>query len=240
MVLTGTLVNVVSILLGSLIGWKFRNIPMRVRETVLQGIALCVVIMGLSMTLHNAVGPGRDYDLILVIVSLVIGGVIGEWLDIEALLNRVGRRLERAFPQVGNEGRTAQAFMTASLVFCVGAMAILGGLESGLQGRHGILMTKSLLDGISSVLFASALGPGVALSAIPVLLYQGSIALAAGWVQHWMTPPITAAVTATGGVLILGIGLNLLELTTVRIGNLLPALLVAAGLRGALSSVLGW
>ncbi|MBX6395081.1 MAG: DUF554 family protein, partial [Alicyclobacillaceae bacterium] len=115
-----------------------------------------------------------------------------------------------------------------------------GSLQSGLEHKHDILFTKSLLDGVSAILFTSALGPGVALASVPVFVYQGSIAVLASWLQHWMIPPILSVVTATGGILILGIGLNLLGVTTIRVGNLLPALLLAACIRGALIAVVGW
>jgi uncharacterized membrane protein YqgA involved in biofilm formation len=238
-VLEGTLVNVAAILVGAFIGWRLHRIPMKIRNTLMQGIGLSVVVMGISLVLQHGTGQGHDADFIIMIISLVVGGAIGEWIDIEAILESVGQAVESRLRSGAGADRVTQAFITATLVYCVGAMAILGSLQSGLERKHDILFTKSLLDGVSAILFTSTLGPGVALASIPVFLYQGSIAVLAGWLQHWMIPPILNIVTATGGILILGIGLNLLQMTTIRVGNLLPALLVAAFIRGALA-VIGW
>ncbi|MDI3256690.1 MAG: DUF554 domain-containing protein [Kyrpidia sp.] len=231
--------NAAAILAGVLIGWHLHGIPDHIRTTLLHAIGLAVTVMGVSMTLNNVSGPGHEYDSMIVIASLVVGGAIGEWVDIEGFLESLGRRFETKWARPNGRGHVAQAFLTATLVFCVGAMSILGSLQRGLEKKHDILFTKSILDGVSSILFTSAFGPGVVLAIIPVFLYQGTLALLAGWLQQWMVPPVLTIVTATGGVMILGIGLNILRITSIRVGNLVPALIVAALIRGAMIAVLG-
>nr|WP_276717600.1 DUF554 domain-containing protein [Kyrpidia tusciae] len=239
MVLEGTLVNVAAIIIGTLLGLLFHGIPERIRTLMQQGIGLSVMVMGISMTLNNVNGPGHQYDFLIVIVSLVVGGALGEWLNIEGFLERAGRSAEEKWTWLRGRGQAGQAFLTATLVFCVGAMSILGGLQSGLEDRHDILFTKSLLDGVSSILFTSTMGPGVVLAALPVFVYQGAIALLAGWLHQWLQPPILSMINAAGGLMILGIGVNLLRITAIRVGNLLPALFVAALIRAILILVLG-
>lgn len=224
MALLGTIVNSVAIFLGSLIGMFLHRIPERMKTTILQGLGMTVFVIGLSMALKAAYADG--YDLFIVIVSLVIGGVLGELLDIEGKLLAVGRFVESKMSKVGN-GKVAEAFVFSSLVYCVGAMAIVGSLESGLKNDHMILYTKSMLDGFSSIFFTSAMGFGIALSAIPVFLYQGSIALMATWLASVLQAPIIAVMSATGGILIMGISLNVMEVKKINVGNLLPAIFVA-------------
>ena len=225
MALLGTIVNAVAIAAGSAVGMFLSRIPERMKTTIIQGLAMAVFVIGLSMALKAAYADG--YDIFYVIVSLVIGGIIGEWIDVEGKLQAVGRFAERKMSRFGN-GKVAEAFVFASLVYCVGAMAIVGALESGLQGVHKILYTKALLDGFSAIFFTSTLGIGVALSAIPVFLYQGSIAVLAVWLASVLSDPIIAVMSATGGVLIMGIALNVLEIKKINVGNLLPAIFVAA------------
>jgi len=228
MALLGTIVNSVAIILGAVIGMFFNRIPDRMKVTILQGLGLAVFIIGLSMGLKAT--TGGEYDLLIVIVSLVIGGLMGELLDIEGKLQAVGRFAESKMSGVGN-GKVAEAFVFSSLIYCVGAMAIVGALESGLQGVHKILYTKALLDGFSAIFFTSAMGIGVALSALPVFLYQGSIALMAMWLSSVLNEPIIAIMSATGGVLIMGISMNVMEIKKVNVGNLLPAIFVAAAIK---------
>ena len=188
---------------------------------------------------HGSVGVGNlfiglqnawqtDNQLIL-IASLVLGGLIGERLQLEEKLTAWGKRAEN---RIGNGGNVGEAFVTATLLFCVGAMAIMGSLQSGLSGDHTTLYAKSLLDGISSLLLATTLGPGVGLAAISVLLYQGLITLAAQWAAAWLNTAVIAEMTAVGGILIMALGLSMLEIKKIRVGNLLPAILVAAILAG--------
>ncbi|WP_413377113.1 DUF554 domain-containing protein [Alkalihalobacillus sp. 1P02AB] len=224
MVLTGTLVNGAAIVVAALIGLTVRNIPEQMKTTIMQAIALAVVILGITMGI-------KSEQFLIVITSLVIGAIIGEILDLDGYLNRFGLWIER---KIGSEreGTVAKAFVTTTLIYVVGAMAVLGALDSGLRGDHSVLFTKSMLDGVSSLLFASTLGIGVAFSAIPVVLYQGTIALFSGQINQYVPPEIMDAfiveMTATGGIMIIAIGLNILGLLNVKVANLLPSILVVA------------
>ncbi|CCQ96445.1 putative membrane protein, Na+ channel or pump [[Clostridium] ultunense Esp] len=224
MILMGTIVNTAAIIIGSLAGWLFRGVREDIGKTVMQGIGLAVILLGLSMGLETK-------QFLLLIVSLVLGGMIGEWLNIEEGLLRLGNWVERRFTSGGN-GKVATAFVTATLVYTIGSMAILGSLESGLKNDHQILYTKAMLDGFSSIIFTSTLGIGVIFSAIPVFLYQGIITVAASWISQYIAPTLLQQmiqeITAVGGLLIVGIGINLLEIAKIRVANLLPAIFVAA------------
>lgn len=226
MVLLGTIVNAVSILLGGILGMALPRLSQGVRTTVMQGIGLAVAIQGAMMAF-------KTNNLLIVIGSLVLGGVLGELLKVEAGLEKLGLMLERS---VGSKakGKVAAGFVSTTLIYCVGAMAILGSIDSGARLNHDMLYTKSMLDGFSAIIFASTLGIGVLFSSLPVLLYQGSIALSATFITSFISPgmldAITAELTSVGGILIIGIGLNILEIKKINVGNLLPSVLVAAAL----------
>lgn len=213
--LWGTIVNGIAILVGAFIGVV---IPFneKLRVTIMQGLGLAVVVIGLNM------GLGTE-NVLLPIASLVLGGAIGEWVDIEKRLGGLGARLEKLWKK--DSGQFTQGFLTATLVYCIGAMAILGALDSGLSRNHDVLYAKSMLDGVSAIFFASSFGVGVAFSALPVVLYQGVIALLANFLAPLLTGDVIVELTATGGMLILGIGLNILGVAKIRVGNLLPGLL---------------
>lgn len=215
----GTLVNTAAILAGSLIGLTlFRGrISATTNESIMKALALAVIIIGLK----NA---NAGQNLMLVIFSLVIGTYIGEQIDIEKRMNQLGQWLQTRTK--GGDGNFSKAFVTTSLIYCVGSMAILGALESGLKGQHDILYAKSMLDGVSSIIFSSTLGIGVLFSALPVLIYQGLITLGAGFLKGLLTDPVIADMSGVGGILIMAIGLNILELKTIRVGNMLPAIFV--------------
>lgn len=212
----GTIVNTVAIIIGSLIGLIFRRgIPDTYRKTVIQAIGLAVLLVGLR-------GALRSDALLVVIISMAAGAVIGEWLRIEDRLNHLGRWVQDHLSGGGED--VANGFITASLVFCVGSMAIVGSLESGLSGHHQTLYAKSVLDGITAVIFTATFGVGVILSAGAVFFYQGAITLAAALVKPYLTPVVVDQMSAVGGLLIMGIGINLLEIQKVRIANMLPAI----------------
>lgn len=216
----GTIVNAVTIIAGAFVGNLLRNgLPANIKTIIIQGVSLTVILIGLSMAMKT--------DRVLVVaLSIVSGGILGELLKIEDLLERFGRRLEQRFGD-GN-GAFTKGFITASLVYCVGSMAIMGSLESGLTGRHTTLFIKSILDGVTAIVFASSLGIGVAFSALPVFVYQGGITLAASSLRPLLTDAIIREMTATGGLLIFAIGLNMLtEKLRIRVGNLLPAIFAA-------------
>ncbi|CAM3588622.1 MULTISPECIES: DUF554 domain-containing protein [Brevibacillus] len=224
MILLGTLVNAVAIIAGALLGRLLTRIPESIRQTVMQGIGLAVIVLGIKMAL------GTD-NILLLIVSIVVGAIMGEWIRIDHGLNQMGKWLER---KVGGnkEGSIATGFVTATLVYCIGAMGVLGALDSGLRNNHDILYTKALLDGFSAILFTSTLGIGVLFSAIPVFVYQGLIALLStqinNLVSQEMLDAILLEVTAVGGLMIIAIGINILELKKIQVANMLPALVIAA------------
>lgn len=214
----GTLVNAGAVILGAVLGTFFgRRISERFREIVMQGLALCVVLIGImgAITTQKVIG---------VILSMVLGGVLGEALDIEGRLQRLGERAQRLFAKGDGQSTFAQGFVTASLVYCVGAMAIVGSLDAGLRGDHTTLFAKSMLDGMTAIIFASTLGIGVAFAALPVLLYQGLITLLARFLSPILTDALIIEMSAVGGLLILAIGLNMLGVVKIRVGNLLPAI----------------
>ncbi|MDP2859879.1 MAG: DUF554 domain-containing protein [Bacillota bacterium] len=219
--MTGTIINGLSIILGALLGaYIIRSIPPKVHSGLLSSIGLTSILIGLKSA-WNA-------DILITIVSLALGAAIGEILGIEHRLQHAAARAEATLSRNAYRGSFTKGLVTASLMYCTGAMAIMGPLENGLTGRLDTLLAKSALDGIASIILGSALGVGVAFAAIPVLLYQGAIALTASRLQAFFTPEVVAQLNGVGGLLIAGIGLNLLNATQIRIANLLPALGVAA------------
>ncbi|WCK54515.1 DUF554 domain-containing protein [Aneurinibacillus sp. Ricciae_BoGa-3] len=224
MVLFGTIVNAVAIAVGALLGTLLSGIKESVRTTVMQGIALAVLILGIKMGMESD-------NFLLVIFSLVVGSILGEWWRLEDKLNALGFWLENRIGGKG-KGSVATAFVTSTLVYCVGAMAILGSVDSGLRNDHQILLTKSMLDGFSAIIFASALGLGVLFSAIPVFVYEGIMTLGAHYINQIISKDMLFAivkeVTAAGGIMIIAIAINLLELKKIRTANMLPAIVIAA------------
>lgn len=219
----GTLVNSAAIVVGAVAGTLLRRgIPAAWKETILAAMGLCVTVIGMKMAQGSA-------HLVLVVVSLALGALVGEALDLDGRLTRFGQWLQRRL--LGNRSAATgsslgEAFVSASLLFCIGAMAIVGAIEDGLAGNHEILFAKASLDGVISVILASTLGIGVALSAVSVLVYQGAITLLSFWMQQFLTEAVIGEISATGGVMILAIGLNLLGVTKIRLANLIPGLAV--------------
>jgi len=221
LVLEGTIVNALAIIIGGIIGSFLNNIPNKIRITVMQGLGLAVLIQGILMGL-------KTENFLLVIFSLVIGAIIGELLNLEDKLNGLGKRIEN---KVGNgKGNIANGFVTATLVYTIGAMAILGALNSGLNLDHSLLYLKAMLDGFTAIIFASTLGIGVVFSAIPVFLYQGAIAIFAKYINVFIEQDILdliiTEITATGGILIIGIAINILDFKKINVANLLPAVVI--------------
>ncbi|MFE5322669.1 DUF554 domain-containing protein [Paenibacillus sp. NPDC056579] len=247
MALWGTIVNAAAIIIGGLLGLVLQRMSQGIRSTVMQGIGMALVALGFSMTLKSS-------NFLLIVSSLVLGGVLGELLQVERGLERLGQQLERAVNALTGAGKSAAAnrshtdsgeasgekkqgriafgFVNTTLIYCVGAMAILGALDGGLRGQHEILYTKAMLDGFTAIIFASTMGVGVLFSSVAVFLYQGAIALAASGIASLlaqdMLNEIITQITAVGGILIMGIGINLLELRKINVANLLPSLLIAA------------
>jgi uncharacterized protein len=227
----GTLVNALAVLVGGAIGVSLRRrIPEGMHEILMQGLGLAVLAIGMRMALGT-------HNMVVVILSLASGGVVGELLAIETGLERLGRWAEARLGAAEEGSTFARAFVTSSLLFCVGPLTILGSIQGGLGQTPVLLYTKSMLDGVSSVAIGAALGSGVFLSAGTVLVYQGALTLLASLAQAVMTPDVTREFTATGGLLVLGVGLTLLRLRAIRVGNLLPALLVVVVLTALLPAV---
>lgn len=214
----GTIVNALAIIGGSLLGLLFsKGISENYKEIILSGVGLAVILIGVKSSLVSD-------DLLVVIISVIFGGLIGEGLKIEKRLELLGAFLERKVASKSSDSSSiAQGFVTASLVFCVGSMAIVGSLESGLTGNHQTLFAKSVLDGVISIVFASAMGVGVMFSSIAVFLYQGLITQTAMVMKSFLVPQTIEQVTSIGGLLIMAIGFNMLKMTKIRVGNLIPA-----------------
>ena len=216
--MVGVIINVAAVLAGGTLGLLLgERVPQRLRETIMQGLALCILLIGAQGALETA-------NVLAVIVCMVAGGLLGEALDIEKRLESLGALAERKFAHGGQNGRFAQGFITASLLFCVGAMAVVGSLNAGLTGDNSTLIAKAALDLVTAVFFAAALGPGVLLAAAAVLVYQGAIALMAGWLAPVLTDAIVTEMSAVGGLLIMGLSFNMLGMAKIRAGNLLPAI----------------
>jgi len=228
--MTGTLLNILTVLVGGGLGLLFGSrIPERLKHTVVTGMGLFTAAMGLQMFLKTG-------SPLIVLGGLLIGSLLGEWWQIEARLQGLGGVLERRFggapgaeesPE-GGSSRFVRGFLVASLLFCIGPMTILGSINDGLSGDYSLLAVKSVLDGFASLAFASTLGVGVLFSSVVVLVYQGGISLLASSISTVLTDPMVAEMTATGGVILLGLALNsMLEIKSIRVGNFLPALAVA-------------
>ncbi len=216
MILLGTIANAGAIIIGGIAGSFFRKgISERFSNIIMSVLGLFTLVLGMMFAVDTQ-------NALVVIFSLVIGSVIGEWIDIEKRMNDLGDYVQGKLNS--GEGSFSKGFVTASLLFCVGTMSIMGSLQSGLMNNHNILLTKSILDGTISVVFASTLGIGVVLSSLPVLVYQGSIALLASSVAPYLSEAVITEMTAVGGVLLVGMGINLLETRKLKVGNMLPAI----------------
>jgi len=217
----GTLINCLAIVLGSSLGLLLRRgMKENISKTVMQGIGLSVILIGVT-------GAIKTQNTLLVILSMVIGGVVGALIDIDAKMNRLGAWAQSKLSRNQDKGNTfAKGFVTASLVYCVGAMAVVGALDSGIRGDHSTLIAKAALDGVTAVIFSSSLGIGVMLSAVPVLVYQGAIALLGGAIAPLLSDAVVTEMSAVGGLLIMGIGINMLLDKDIKVANLLPAILI--------------
>lgn len=220
----GTIVNAVGIFVGAVLGLIFKKgLPKKWQETMMSGIAICIIVIGVQMAL-------KTNNIVIVIFSIVIGSILGEIIDIEAGMNRIGevlgKRIAGSNKSVAAE--IAAGFVNASVLFCSGAMAIVGSIQDGLLGDHATLFAKATLDALISLVLTANLGVGVALSALSVGVYQGAITMLAGFIGPYITDAMLAEITGSGGVMIMAIGTNMLYLTKIRIGNMIPAMLVAA------------
>lgn len=225
MIPRGTLLNAAAVLLGTGIGRAGgARLPERVRVAVMHAIGLFTLVIGVSSALRTF-ERGRLADAIVLLVGLVLGAALGSALDIEGRIERFGEWLRK---RIGSdESRFAQGFLTASIVFCVGPLTILGSLRDGISGDYGLLAIKSVLDGFAALTLAAVYGIGVGASILTVLMYQGALTLGASAVREVFTPDVLRALDAAGGLLIVGIGLRLLDIKDVKVGNLLPAIVLA-------------
>lgn len=247
----GTIINTVAIIMGSLVGLFIKGgISEKISDTIMKGLALCVIYIGISGSLQGE-------NTMVTIICIALGALVGEVIDIDEKLDKLGNFIENKVNRkndnkdieitnvVGEEAICAesdakvsisQGFVYSSLIFCVGAMAIVGSLESGLHGNHSTLIAKSILDGISSIIFTASLGIGVMFSAGAVFVYQGLITLGAGLLAGVLSTPVITAMTAIGSLLIFGLGLNMLGVTKIKVANLLPSVFIPIllGLMGIL------
>ena len=216
--LFGVTVNAFAIVVGALVGLLFKKgIPERIGDTLSKGLALCVLMIGIQ-------GIMKGQNTLITILSVVFGGLVGELIDIDRGMQSLGEWVQKKVNRDDGKSSVAEGFVSASLLFVVGAMAVVGSLQSGLARDHSTVFAKSILDGVSSVIFASTLGFGVLLSAIPVFVYQGGITLLAGLLAPLLSDAVIAEMTAAGSVLIIGLSLNMLGLTKVKVANYLPAI----------------
>jgi uncharacterized membrane protein YqgA involved in biofilm formation len=222
--MTGTLLNIATVLIGGTLGLLFgARLPERIRQTVVAGLGLFTAAIGLSLFLDSQ-------NVIIVLVSLLVGCVLGEWWQIEDGLARMGAWLQTRFAAKAEGGSTrfVRGFLTASLVFCVGPLTILGSIQDGLTGDYQLLAIKSTLDGFAAMVFASSLGVGVLFSVLVILVYQGGLSLLAQQAQMIFSEAMIAEMSAVGGVLLIGLAISsLLEIKPIRVGNFLPAIVVA-------------
>ena len=225
--MTGTIINVAAVIFGSLVGLLVGNrIPEKTRQTLIS-------VMGLYTLAYGVFIFTKTQNMLIPLLSLVMGTIIGELLKIEEGLNSLGERIQRKLaiwnPNLtGESQKFVTGFVSASLLFCIGPMAILGSIQDGISGDFQMLAIKSLLDGIGSIAFASTLGVGVMFSAVVILVYQGAISLLSGWIGQGFGDAAVAEMTATGGVILVGIGIsNLLQIKKIRTGSFLPAIFIA-------------
>lgn len=231
--LTGTIVNALAVLAGSAAGLLLAflakrfskllptnsaDLGTRLQTIIMQGLALCTMYIGIS-------GSLKGQNTLIAIISIALGALIGELLDLDKWVHRLGDWFQRKLAKVAGENSPiSEGFVTASLLFCVGAMSIVGSLDSGLSGNHTTLYAKSLLDGISSIVFSASMGIGVALSIIVILLYQGSIAMLASVLAPLLSDTVIAEMSCVGSLLIIAISLNMLKITNIKVMNLIPAI----------------
>jgi len=215
----GTIVNTAAVIIGSIIGILLKKgLPERLADTLMKVLGLCTLFLGVS-------GSLKGENSMILIISMVVGALIGEGIDLEDKINRLGKWIEMRF-----QGRSttktsiAEGFVSASLLFCVGAMTIVGSLQSGLLGNHEMLFNKSMLDFVAAIIFASTMGIGVAFAGAFVFVYQGAITLLARWVSPFLTDTVINEMTCVGSVIIIGLALNMLGIAKLRVMNYLPAI----------------
>jgi uncharacterized membrane protein YqgA involved in biofilm formation len=227
---SGTWINIATVLIGTTLGLLLRDrLPVRMQQIITQGIGLITLFVGVTMANSmTEVQAGQVDGVILGLLAIVLGGLLGEWARLEELLAAIGNWLKRRFQ---GKGQFTEGFVAASLLFCIGPLALIGSLNNGLTGDNTLLTLKAVMDGIASIVLTSTYGMGVGFSVLSILLYQGGLSLAAGNLAQAIPDPATAQpvmlATGVGGLIIVGLGLNLLQVATIRIASMLPALFLA-------------
>lgn len=218
--ITGAIINAIAILLGGGVGLLLMGrISDKLAKSMIRALGLCVAIIGINGALGG--------DIMLLVVSMAGGSFLGELLRIDDGLNGAGQWAQNKLSKPGSGSTFSEGFVTATLLYCVGAMAVVGSIDSGLRDDQSIILTKSMIDGVSAVILASTLGIGVLFSAVPVFLYQGGIELFAGVMQNVFTETLITQISAVGGVMIFGIGANMVLDAKIKVANLLPGFLIA-------------
>jgi len=221
--MVGTLANAGAIVAGSVIGIAIHSrLPQKMINIVFQGIGLFTLAIGISMSLHAQ-------SMVLVVVSIATGAVLGQALDIDKYLQKLGGYLQKKYSKKNKETaeqRFSEGFVTASVLFCVGSMSILGSIEDGMGNPPNLLYTKSIMDGISAVALASTFGVAIAFSSLPVLIYQGGLTLFAAFIMRYMSDSMTENMTAVGGILLMGLAINILKIKEINVTNMLPSLII--------------
>ncbi|WP_314404410.1 DUF554 domain-containing protein [uncultured Granulicatella sp.] len=229
----GVIINVIAIVIGTMIGlFLKRGMSEKMSSHIMQGLALITFIIGLK-------GALVDQDMILLIVSISLGGYLGEMMQLEENIRKFAEWVQDKLSKEGAQNQLAEGFVSAVLIFCVGAMAVMGSLEAGLRNNHGILITKALIDGFASIILTTTKGAGVMLSALAILLYEGGMMVLAQFVAPYLSESIVYAMSAVGSLLLVALGLNLLELTKIKVMNFLPAMFLPIVLIPLLSLIRG-
>lgn len=229
----GVIINVIAIVIGTMIGlFLKRGMSEKMSSHIMQGLALITFIIGLK-------GALVDQDMILLIVSISLGGYLGEMMQLEENIRKFAEWVQDKLSKEGAQNQLAEGFVSAVLIFCVGAMAVMGSLEAGLRNNHGILITKALIDGFASIILTTTKGAGVMLSALAILLYEGGMMVLAQFVAPYLSESIVYTMSAVGSLLLVALGLNLLELTKIKVMNFLPAMFLPIVLIPLLSLIRG-
>jgi uncharacterized protein len=219
MLLLGTITNVLTVIAGSLLGYFFHSkLPARIVKIIFQAIGLFTIYIGIVMTM-------KTQQILILIFSMVIGSALGEWIDLDKYINRFSEWVKRKM-RSKNENFSA-GMITAFLLFCMGSMTILGAFEEGTQGNSDLLIAKSVMDGFSSLALASALGIGVLFSIVPLFIFQGGLTLLAIWLGNLMPEAVINEMSAAGGLMLMGLGISIMEIKTIKVVNMLPALVIA-------------
>lgn len=217
----GVLINCITVIIGSLAGLLFKKgIPERVSQTAMIGLGACTLYIGISGTLEGD-------NVLILIISIVIGGIVGSLIDIDGAINRLAQKVEAHFNKGEHKVPLAQGFLSATLLFCVGAMAVTGSIQSGIRGDHSILISKSMLDMVAAMMMAASLGVGVIFSVLSLLVYQGGLVLLAGLLEPVLSEGAINEMTCAGSLLIIMIGLNLMGITKIKVADFLPAIVLA-------------